>query len=118
VLTVTADAKRAGKILVVDPIPAGFEIENPDLSASGQTTGYDWLSVDTNIAHTEARSDRFVAALNRNDSDDLQFSVAYTVRAVSPGKFAQPAATVEDMYRPELNARTDAGKVEVVGPTR
>ena len=35
-------------------------------------------------------------------------------RACSPS----PAATVEDMYRPELYARTGAGTVEVVGPTR
>ena len=40
------------------------------------------------------------------------------MRAVSPGIFAQPAATVEDMYRPDLNARTATGTVEVVGPTR
>ena len=59
-----------------------------------------------------------MAAFDRDDGDSLEFSVAYTMRAVSPGKFAQPAATVEDMYRPELNARTGTGTVEVVGPTR
>ncbi len=50
--------------------------------------------------------------------DPLQYSVAYSMRAVSPGVFAQPAATVEDMYRPYFNARTATGTVEVVGPTR
>jgi uncharacterized protein YfaS (alpha-2-macroglobulin family) len=40
------------------------------------------------------------------------------MRAVSPGTFAQPAATVEDMYRPGLEARTASGRVEIVGPTR
>ena len=44
--------------------------------------------------------------------------VAYTVRAVSPGVFIHPGATVEDMYRPERRANPDAGTVEVVGPTR
>jgi alpha-2-macroglobulin len=117
VLTVTSDHKYGGHIMVVDPIPAGFEIENPDISVGGDTTSYDWLSTDT-ATHTEARTDRFIAALDRGDSDSLEFSVAYTMRAVSPGTFAQPAATVEDMYRPELNARTAAGTVEVVGPTR
>ena len=86
--------------------------------ASGATTGYDWLSVDTTAVHTEARTDRFVAALNRDESDALEFSVAYTMRAVSPGSFARPGATVEDMYRPELFARSEAGRVEVVGPLR
>ena len=78
----------------------------------------DWLSVDNTAVHTEARTDRFVAAMTRSEGDALEFSVAYTMRAVSPGTFAQPGATVEDMYRPELFARTAAGKVEVVGPTR
>ena len=35
------------------------------------------------------------------------------VRAVSPGTFVLPGATVEDMYRPELRANTDAGTIEV-----
>jgi uncharacterized protein YfaS (alpha-2-macroglobulin family) len=117
VLTVTADADREGKILIVDPIPAGFEIENPNISASGDTSAYAWLGTDT-ATHTEARTDRFVAALDRSEGDSLEFSVAYTMRAVSPGRYAAPAATVEDMYRPELQARTATGTVEVVGPTR
>ncbi len=117
-LTVTADQARAGNILVVDPIPAGYEIENPNISASGDVSSFGWLAVARNVAHTEARTDRFVAALDRSSSDPIQFSVAYSMRAVSPGVFARPAATVEDMYRPYLNARTDTGSVEVVGPTR
>ena len=117
-LTVTADLGRDGDLLVVDPIPAGYEIENPNISASGDVSSFGWLDVERNVAHTEARTDRFVAALDRSSSDPLQFSVAYSMRAVSPGTFARPAATVEDMYRPYLNARTDTGTVEVVGPTR
>ena len=118
VVTITADAARRGKVLIVDSIPAGYEIENPNISASGEVTAFDWLEVERNAAHTEARTDRFVAALDRDDRDPLQFSVAYSMRAVSPGVFTQPAATVEDMYRPGLVARTATGTVEVVGPTR
>ena len=36
---------------------------------------------------------------------------AYVVRAVAPGRYAQPAATAEDMYRPDRFARTGAGAV-------
>jgi alpha-2-macroglobulin len=118
VLRVVGDHARAARLLIVDPIPAGFEIENPNLSASGVTSGYDWLVVDNTALHIEARTDRFVAAVDRAESDPLELRVAYTVRAVAPGVFAQPGATVEDMYRPELSARTDHGQVEVVGPTR
>jgi uncharacterized protein YfaS (alpha-2-macroglobulin family) len=118
VVTVTASESRAGKVLVVDPIPAGFEIENPAISASGDTFSYGWLDVVLDASHTEARTDRYVAALNRTAEDPQEYSVAYSMRAVSPGRFASPAATVEDMYRPELRANGESGTVEVVGPTR
>ncbi|MCB1487660.1 MAG: alpha-2-macroglobulin family protein, partial [Bauldia sp.] len=118
VLTVTATQGRDGNLLVVDPIPAGYEIENPNISASGEVTSFNWLDVEREAAHTEARTDRFVAAIDRDASDPLQFSVAYAMRAVSPGVYAQPGATVEDMYRPYLRARTGASTVEVVGTTR
>ena len=44
------------------------------------------------------------------------FTMAYTVRAVTPGTYALPPATVEDMYRPHFNARTGMGRIEVIGP--
>ena len=104
-------------MMIVDPIPAGFEIENPDLSANEDALPYPWLTTDY-ATHTEARTDRFIAAVDRSSGDPLDYSVAYTMRAVSPGVFTAPAATVEDMYRPERNGRTGTGTVEVVGPTR
>ena len=85
----------------------------------GRRSFTDWLEgIERDAAHTEARTDRFVAALNRKQGDPLEYSVAYSMRAVSPGKFTLPAATVEDMYRPGLAARTDQTSVEVIGPTR
>ena len=39
--------------------------------------------------------------------------VAYMVRAVTPGSYVHPAATIEDMYRPDRFARTAAGQLEV-----
>jgi uncharacterized protein YfaS (alpha-2-macroglobulin family) len=41
-------------------------------------------------------------------------TVAYIVRAVTPGSYVHPAATVEDMYRPDRFARTAAGRLEVI----
>ncbi len=34
------------------------------------------------------------------------------------GSYALPPALVEDMYRPHLNARTEMGRVEVIGPAQ
>ena len=41
------------------------------------------------------------------------FTVAYVVRAVSPGRYVQPQAYVEDMYRPDRFGRTATGSIEV-----
>ena len=47
-------------------------------------------------------------------SDDAPvFTVAYVVRAVSPGKYVLPQAYVEDMYRPDRFGRTGTGEIEV-----
>ena len=40
-------------------------------------------------------------------------TLAYVVRAVTPGSYLLPAATIEDMYAPQRFARTDAGKLIV-----
>ena len=106
-----ADDLGSGQYLVSDPLPAGFEIENPDLSASQGVADLSWLSVDT-PTHVESRTDQYVAAF-RYVEDANDFSTAYMVRAVSPGTFVLPGATIEDMYRPELRGNTDAGTVEV-----
>jgi uncharacterized protein YfaS (alpha-2-macroglobulin family) len=40
-------------------------------------------------------------------------AVAYVVRAVTAGDFVHPAATVEDMYRPERYARSASGRLTI-----
>ena len=65
----------------------------------------------TEATHVEFRQDRFVAAVDRRDSGS--FRLAYIVRAVSPGTYHQPAASVQDMYRPDLTAHTDAATVTI-----
>ncbi len=63
--------------------------------------------------HTEFRDDRFAAAFDRTNSDTAVFTVAYVVRAVSPGDYVLPQAEVEDMYRPDRFGRTGTGAVSV-----
>ena len=110
-----------GRILLVDRLPAGLEIENPRLVKSGDIKSLAWLKSDIKPEHTEFRDDRFVAAFDlygrqRNAEDKpagTTATVAYIVRAVTTGSFVHPAATVEDMYRPERHARTQAGQLIV-----
>jgi uncharacterized protein YfaS (alpha-2-macroglobulin family) len=147
VLKITSD-EAAGRVLLVDRLPAGLEIENPRLVDSGDIKTLDWLKTTLRPDHTEFRDDRFVAAFNLwgtspsssasnggdgDDGDDDDSSdddgngsgpdttkapassatVAYIVRAVTPGSFIHPAATIEDMYRPERYARSGAGTLVV-----
>jgi uncharacterized protein YfaS (alpha-2-macroglobulin family) len=97
-----------GNFLLVDALPAGFEIENPALVSSGDTSGLAWLTDTTETSHAEFRDDRFIAAFSSSTA-----KLAYSIRAVAPGTYVHPGATVEDMYRPELNARTETGTVTV-----
>ncbi|CAM5769072.1 alpha-2-macroglobulin [Labrys miyagiensis] len=90
---------QTGNFLLVDRLPAGFEIENPTLVATGETGSLSWLTDLTDVTHSEFRDDRFVAAFT-----DQSVKVAYIVRAVAPGQYTLPGTTVEDMYQPERNA--------------
>lgn len=111
VLTFSEAQSALADVLLVDYLPAGFEIENPNLIEGGDG-GFTWLDETSEAGHVEFRDDRFVASVTRQEGDD-PFVVAYTVRAVSPGRYAHPPALVEDMYRPDRFARTAAGTVEV-----
>ena len=111
VVTVTPERDLQARLIVSDPLPAGLEIDNPNLLRSGETGQLAWLAADDVATHTEFRADRFVAAVDWQGAEP--FTLAYMVRAVSPGDFHRPAASVEDMYRPAYRARTDAGTVTV-----
>jgi alpha-2-macroglobulin len=113
VLTVTGFDANTAQLLVTDLLPGGFEVDNPHLVGSADLTNFKWLS-QVEVAHTEFRDDRFVAALERENNAPRRFQLAYVVRAVTPGRYAHPAASVEDMYRPEMSARTASGFLEVL----
>lgn len=100
------------RLLVTDLLPAGLEIDNPGLVSSADLGNFPWLE-NTEAAHLEFRDDRFVAAFDRSAGEKKQIVLAYVVRAVTPGLYTHPAATVEDMYRPQYAARTATGMMEV-----
>jgi alpha-2-macroglobulin len=110
VLTVTPFGRGEARLMVSDPLPAGFEIDNPNLVSSATDAMAD-LGLETEVAHSEFRQDRFLTAIDRQSN--APFKLGYVVRAISPGVFHQPAASVEDMYRPDLTGRTDAGTVTI-----
>ncbi len=113
VLKVTEPLPQFGRVILADYLPAGFEIDNPHLVSSGDTGTLSWITDAAQPVHTEFRDDRFTAAFDRNKNSKPVFTVAYVVRAVTPGHYVQPQAYVEDMYRPERFGRTGTGTVEV-----
>ncbi|MGA7994774.1 MAG: alpha-2-macroglobulin [Bradyrhizobium sp.] len=114
VLKITEPKPEYGHIMVSDYLPAGLEIDNPHLVSSGDTGTLDWIEDGEEPEHTEFRDDRFTAAIDRAADAKSVFTVAYVVRAVSPGKYVLPQAYVEDMYNPSRYGRSGTGSVEVV----
>jgi uncharacterized protein YfaS (alpha-2-macroglobulin family) len=114
VLKVTEPKPEYGRIMVSEYLPAGLEIDNPRLVSSGDTGTLDWIEDGQEPVNTEFRDDRFTAAIDRATDSKAVFTVAYVVRAVSPGKYVLPQAYVEDMYNPSRYGRTGTGNMEVV----
>lgn len=95
--------------LLVEMVPAGFELENPAL---GNSIKLEELSIEGKPAwqsewnyylkHQEFRDDRYTAALDLSEGSNQQ--LGYLMRAVTPGRYQVPPTQVEDMYRPELRA--------------
>ncbi|WP_372423020.1 alpha-2-macroglobulin family protein [Salinarimonas chemoclinalis] len=114
VLEVTEMDGLAGRLLVVDRLPAGFEIDNPALVDGSDVSALPWLVEERVPDRVEFRDDRFVAAFDTLGSGIGTVRLAYMVRAVTPGTYLHPPASAEDMYRPERFGRTGAGTVTVL----
>ena len=113
VLKITEAKPEFGHIMVSDYLPAGLEIDNPRLVSSGDSGTLGWIEDGEEPENAEFRDDRFTAAIDRASDDQAVFTVAYVVRAVSPGKYVLPQAYVEDMYNPSRYGRSGTGTVEV-----
>ena len=100
-----------GRLMIDDPLPAGLEIDNANLLREGDIRALDWLGLQDFAEMTEARADRFLAAVDWTSEDTLR--LAYVARAVSPGSFHHAAAKVEDMYRPTNRAVSATSRVEI-----
>lgn len=105
-LTVSS-SQNAPDGLVVDLLPAGFELENQNLKHSVKLEDIQiegrslWrLKEQAGIRHEEYLDDRYVAALRLSERQRVH--LFYLMRAVSPGTFTVPPPFAESMYRPEI----------------
>ncbi|MEJ2616596.1 MAG: hypothetical protein P8Z35_16690, partial [Ignavibacteriaceae bacterium] len=103
--------KSAENIVITDLLPAGFEIENPRLSAS---TELKWKTKNPiNVQYMDIRDDRLLLFTNLDRFVKREFY--YMLRVVSKGKFQLPVIGAEAMYDPEFHSYNGAGVVEVKG---
>ena len=114
-LEVSPRERRNNPVIIADLLPAGFEIETVLRPADGANEyGADgvfgWVGEIDSAETAEARDDRFVAAI---DVVDEARTLAYVVRAVTPGTFTMPGVVAEDMYRPDVFARSAASEVTI-----
>ena len=115
VISGLASDQRVHPAVIADLLPAGLEIETilspNDAGGSDGNGPYGWIGELSYPRVAEARDDRFVAAVDVNGRN--RFTLAYVVRAVTPGSFVMPGAVIEDMYRPGEFARTDTGRLAI-----
>jgi uncharacterized protein YfaS (alpha-2-macroglobulin family) len=114
-ITAQAAQARVTPLIVEDLLPAGFEIEAVLGPQDGAKTGpYAFAGDFVAPKVGEARDDRFVAAFDLRNRETA--TVAYIVRAVTPGTFAMPGTVARDMYHLDTFARTAARTITVSKP--
>ncbi|OJV93876.1 MAG: hypothetical protein BGO43_09500 [Gammaproteobacteria bacterium 39-13] len=98
-------------VLMVDLLPAGFEIEVSKLSDDAVEQHFPWLGKLTPASRIEGRDDRFVAAFELDQK--THFTSAYVIRAVTGGQFTYPAVYVESMYQPQYFKYGKEERIEI-----
>ena len=101
--------RQLDQLVIEDLLPAGLEPENSNLKTSEDLP---WVRKQTQapVRHREMRDDRvliFPGAFTGKRS------VYYLARAVTPGTYVWPAASVSCMYDPGIRSVHGAGTLEV-----
>ncbi|MGW8319562.1 MAG: alpha-2-macroglobulin family protein [Candidatus Promineifilaceae bacterium] len=116
-LTMVADSRRY-HVALVDPLPAGLEIVNPELAVSGDLPqdpgdpvyryGWWWGPWYEHQNMRDERAEAFTSLLW-----DGVYDYTYVARATTPGDFVVPPAKAEEMYSPEVFGRSGSDRVIV-----
>ena len=126
-LTMIAESRRY-HVALVDPLPAGLEVLNPELAATESipddakrqpvigvgslSYGSWWWWYRANwFEHQNFRDERAEAFTSLLWEGVYNYS--YVTRATTPGQFVVPPAKAEEMYHPETFGRTGTDSVTI-----
>lgn len=120
-VTMVAESQRSF-VALVDPLPAGFEILNPDLATTPALPEdaegtmpvdmwCDWWCWGTWFEHQNLRDDRAEAFTSLLGGGTYDYT--YVARATTSGTFVVPPARAEQLYAPETFGRSGSTTVTV-----
>ena len=109
-ITVKSLSKDLHNVVVVDMLPAGFEIENPRLKTRDSSSILHQKSFRPN--NIDIRDDRLILFGAFPKDNEQKFY--YTLRAVTEGSFTLPPISAEAMYDPSKSAVAGTGTIQVV----
>ncbi|MEP7263929.1 MAG: alpha-2-macroglobulin [Bacteroidota bacterium] len=95
-------------IVITDMLPAGFEIENPRVSAVPEL---EWIKDNTYPEHMDIRDDRINLFTTVGYKPQNYY---YLVRAVSTGNFVVGPASADAMYNGEYHSYNGAGRIRII----
>ncbi len=109
-----ATDNRRYHVALVDPLPAGLEILNPELAVTApanptqsKVAGWWWHWFEHQNLRDE-RAEAFTSLLW-----DGVYEYTYYARATTPGRFVVPPTKAEEMYSPEVFGRSASDVVVV-----
>ena len=120
-LTMVAESQRT-HVALVDPLPAGLEVLNPELATTPNVAtenGGDaasrpnWWWYGTWFDHQNLRDDRAEAFATYLPAGVYDYT--YVATATTPGTFVVPPTRAEEMYAPETFGRASTERVVVDG---
>jgi hypothetical protein len=108
-LTLSSSVDRLENIAISDLLPAGFEIENPRLTA---TANYPFVRNSATPEYMDVRDDRmnlYTSIIGGTREKEFY----YMVRAVTPGVFQHAPVVAEAMYNADYYSASGQGVVRI-----